>query len=181
MCEAEPAGTRSGEGVEAGLMEEYEEVARARLPAVAPGADVEGFSFAYNLLHMAYLLILDLDSNVHRPRGWTLSGFRLMFKLWVLGPSMPTRLAELSSLNRSAVTNAVHTLEREGLVERLPSPDDGRAQLVALTDKGRAAVQEAFTLQAARESRWLRGVGPDERERLTTMFREIIRDRPVGL
>lgn len=163
-----------------GAIDEYEATARARLRVVAPDADVEAFSFAYNLLHMSYLLILDLDANVHRPRGWTLSGFRLMFKLWILGPSMPIRLAEMSSLNRSTVTTTVHTLERDGLVERLPSPDDGRAQLIALTAKGRTAVKQAFDLQAAREHTWLHSISPDDRARLTELFRVIVRDRPVG-
>ncbi len=159
-------------------MEEYEELARRGIPARAPGADVEAFSLAYNLLHVAYLLINDLEATVHRPRGLTLPGFRLLFKLWLLGPAMPARLAELSLTSRSAITNAVHTLERAGLVERRPSETDGRVVMVALTGKGEATVREVFDLQAAREAAWFAALEPAERERLTALLRRLVERRP---
>jgi DNA-binding MarR family transcriptional regulator len=39
-----------------------------------------------------------------------------------------------------SVTQAVESLASDGLVERKPDPDDGRAKLVALTDEGAAAL-----------------------------------------
>ncbi|WP_106400345.1 MarR family winged helix-turn-helix transcriptional regulator [Actinocorallia populi] len=159
-------------------MEEYEELARRSIPDRAPGADVEAFSLAYNLLHVAYLLISDLESAVHRPRGLTLPGFRLMFKLWLLGPAKPARLAELSVMSRSAVTNALHTLERAGLVERRPSPTDGRAVTAELTAEGEAVVREAFGAQAAREREWFAGLDEAERAGLTALLRRMVGSRP---
>ena len=38
----------------------------------------------------------------------------------------------------------VAQLERSGLVERTPDPDDGRAQLVGLTDDGQQLLDQAF-------------------------------------
>ncbi|MEO3787727.1 MarR family transcriptional regulator [Actinocorallia sp. B10E7] len=159
-------------------MEEYEELARRAIPDRAPEVDVEAFSLAYNLLHVAYLLISDLESTVHRPRGLTLPGFRLMFKLWLLGPVMPARLAELSLMSRSAVTNALHTLERSGLVERRPSPTDGRAVTAELTEKGEAVVREAFGCQAEREREWFAGLDEAERAGLTSLLRRLVESRP---
>ncbi|MEO5876412.1 MAG: MarR family transcriptional regulator [Streptosporangiaceae bacterium] len=159
-------------------MEEYEELVRRRLPEIEPAADPEFFSLAYNLLHVGYLLIADLESAIHRPRGLTLPGFRLMFKLWLLGPTRPTRLAELSAMNRSGVTNALHTLERAGLVERAPSADDRRAIAVALTAEGEVAVREAFEEQVARESRWFADLTEQDRRGLTEMLRRIAANRP---
>ncbi|GAB2837819.1 MarR family transcriptional regulator [Actinocorallia aurea] len=160
-------------------MEDYETLAREGIPRVAPDADVDLFSLAYNVLHVSYQLIGDLEGAVHRPRGWTLPGFRLMFKLWLLGPTMPARLAELSAMSRSAVTNAVHTLERSGLVERGSSPTDRRAVPVALTEKGEAAVREAFELQAAREASWFAALNQEERATLTDLLRRVAETRPA--
>ncbi|GAA3236042.1 MarR family winged helix-turn-helix transcriptional regulator [Actinocorallia longicatena] len=159
-------------------MEKYEEMARRGLPERVPGADVETFSLAYNLLHAAYLMINDLESAIHRPRGLTLPGFRLMFKLWLLGPTMPARLAELSVMSRSAVTNAVNTLEREGFAERRRSATDGRAITIALTAKGETAVAEAFAHQAVREQQWFAGLSLSDRRALTEMLRGIVAARP---
>lgn len=159
-------------------MEKYEEMARRKLPQRAPGADVATFSLAYNLLHAAYLMINDLESAIHRPRGLTLPGFRLMFKLWLLGPTMPARLAELSVMSRSAVTNAVNTLERTGFVERRRSATDGRAITIALTSKGEESVREAFELQTSREHLWFAGLSAADRDALTALLRGIVASRP---
>ncbi|GIH92945.1 MarR family winged helix-turn-helix transcriptional regulator [Planobispora siamensis] len=143
-----------------------------------PPADPEAFELAYNLLQLAYLLVTDLETRIHRPRGWTLPGFRLMFKLWLLGPTQPARLAEISAMSRSAMTNAVNTLERDGLVERRPVPDDRRAVTVALTAKGEIAVQEAFAEQTRREQQWFAPLEPAERTALTTLLARILATRP---
>jgi DNA-binding MarR family transcriptional regulator len=65
--------------------------------------------------------------------------------LGVLRDRQPTmnQLAKLLSLDKSSVTGLVDRAERRGLVTRLPSADDGRAVLVALTDEGRAIVSQA--------------------------------------
>jgi DNA-binding MarR family transcriptional regulator len=64
--------------------------------------------------------------------------------LGVLRDRQPTmnQLAKLLSLDKSSVTGLVDRAERRGLVTRLPSADDGRAVLVALTDEGRAIVSQ---------------------------------------
>jgi len=157
----------------------YADRARERITELAPGADPDAFDLGYQLLHVAYLLVADLEATVHRPRGWTLPGFRIMFKLWVLGPTQPTRLAELSVLSRSALTNAVNTLERDGLVERRRVSGDKRAILVALTARGRTAVADAFTAHAARELAWFAPLDDGDRDHLTDLLRRVVAARPA--
>ncbi|MEU8057720.1 MarR family winged helix-turn-helix transcriptional regulator [Microbispora bryophytorum] len=159
----------------------YAAYARERLAGMSPAADPEAFTLAYHLLQLAYLLVTDLETRIHRPRGLTLPGFRLMFKLWLLGPTQPVRLAEISAMSRSAVTNAVNTLERGGLVERRPVPEDGRAVVVTLTAAGEAAVREAFAEQTRREREWFACLGPAEREQMTALLARILRVRPADL
>ncbi|MFF5209288.1 MarR family winged helix-turn-helix transcriptional regulator [Streptosporangium sp. NPDC000396] len=156
----------------------YAAYARERVAEMPPPADPEAFALAYNLLHLAYLLVTDLETRIHRPRGWTLAGFRLMFKLWLLGPTQPVRLAEISAMSRSAMTNAVNTLERDGLVERRAVPDDKRAVAVALTAKGERMVREAFTEQTLREQEWFAALEASERQRLTDLLTHVVAARP---
>lgn len=54
-----------------------------------------------------------------------------------LGPSRITDLAERERVSQPTMTTLISRLEREGLVARGPSPDDGRVVLVAITRGGR--------------------------------------------
>ena len=47
-----------------------------------------------------------------------------------------TDLAERAGLTKQAVGEAVAELERKGYVERVPDPEDGRAKIIKLTQRG---------------------------------------------
>lgn len=59
-----------------------------------------------------------------------------------LGPQSAARLAADIGVDRSVVSRHATRLERAGLIERLPDPADQRATLLAITARGRKAVQE---------------------------------------
>ena len=67
--------------------------------------------------------------------------------LLLLGSEEGWRLTDLSErllCERSTVTRIVDFLESEGLVNRLPDPEDRRSQRVALTPAGTALYEQAF-------------------------------------
>ena len=81
------------------------------------------------------------------------------------------------------VTGITDLLEREGLVERVPDPDDRRAILVRLTAAGR----RSFAAMAAEHERWIveltAGVDGAERRRLHALLGELkasVRAREPG-
>ncbi|WP_254275911.1 MarR family winged helix-turn-helix transcriptional regulator [Halomonas sp. 3H] len=47
-------------------------------------------------------------------------------------------LVEYLIVSRQSLDGVLKRLEREGHVQRIPHPDDGRARLILLTDQGRA-------------------------------------------
>jgi DNA-binding MarR family transcriptional regulator len=53
------------------------------------------------------------------------------------GPLTPSELAALERVQRPTVTRTLGCLEREGLIERTPDPDDGRSALVGVNAAGR--------------------------------------------
>ena len=61
-------------------------------------------------------------------------------------PGRQLRMQQLglrTVLSRTRCSRLVTELEDAGLVERLPDPDDGRATLATITEKGRAALTKA--------------------------------------
>ncbi len=53
------------------------------------------------------------------------------------GPLTPSELAEIERVKRPTITRTLGCLEREGLVDRTPDPDDGRSNLISLNAAGR--------------------------------------------
>jgi DNA-binding MarR family transcriptional regulator len=70
------------------------------------------------------------------------------------GGTRLTVLAARAGMTHQSMGELVRTLELRGYVERRADPSDGRARLVALTPKGRAAVRLAVKEIAAIEAAW---------------------------
>jgi DNA-binding MarR family transcriptional regulator len=50
-----------------------------------------------------------------------------------------TDLAERAGMTKQSVGEVASELERRGYLERVPDPDDGRAKIIRLTERGHAA------------------------------------------
>ena len=72
-----------------------------------------------------------------------------------------TDLAERARLTKQAVGEAVAELERKGYVERVPDPEDGRAKIIKLTERGREVALTGRRLFAEIEREWAEQLGED--------------------
>jgi DNA-binding MarR family transcriptional regulator len=59
------------------------------------------------------------------------------------GAHTQTELAEMIGLDKTTMVVTVDELERAGLAERHPAPDDRRARIIAVTSAGKRKVAEA--------------------------------------
>lgn len=91
------------------------------------------------------------------------------------GPVPQTELVHYMGRDRSTVTATLQAMERAGLVERGPSPADGRALLVSLTDKGRATAPGARAAWRELERATTRGLTDAQRAALVELL-TIVRD-----
>jgi DNA-binding MarR family transcriptional regulator len=80
------------------------------------------------------------------------------------------------------MTNRLDNLEQEGLVERVPHPDDRRSVQVAPTEKGSRLWDEASGTAAARESLVASTLDPDEKVQLNALLRRLVLafEREIG-
>lgn len=53
------------------------------------------------------------------------------------GPLTPSELADIERVKRPTITRTLGCLEREGLIDRMPDPDDGRSNLISVNAVGR--------------------------------------------
>ena len=119
-------------------------------------------------------LVYDLESTVHRPRGWSWPGFRVLFVLWLAGPMEAKRVAELAGMSRAAVSALVKTLERDGLATRTQDSSDRRAIQLSLTDAGHEAIVSAFQAHNEREQAWAASLTPPERTILIGLLEKLM-------
>jgi DNA-binding MarR family transcriptional regulator len=86
----------------------------------------------------------------------------------------PTQLYEALMISSGGMTNRLDRLERAGLVERRPDPNDRRGKLIALTDAGRRVVDQLIDGVVAGEERLLSVLTRAEREQLNVLLKKLI-------
>jgi DNA-binding MarR family transcriptional regulator len=72
-----------------------------------------------------------------------------------------TDLAEAAGFTKQAVGEAVAELERLGYLERAACPDDGRAKIIKLTERGREATLTGRRIFGEIEAEWAEELGPE--------------------
>ena len=78
-------------------------------------------------------------------------------------------------LSQPGLSRKVARLEEEGLLERLPDPNDGRGVLVRMTRAGRAALRTAAVVHIAGiEREFTSRITDDEAATLTTVFNRLL-------
>lgn len=132
-------------------------------PARIDGIDREAMELILLLHRVTNVVVYDLESQVHRPAGWSWSAFRAVFTLWISGPLEPSRLAEMSGMSRQAVSSLVKTLEADGLIERTAAEGDARSVVLSLTPAGERQITDVFRRHNQREREWAAALDPDER------------------
>jgi DNA-binding MarR family transcriptional regulator len=86
----------------------------------------------------------------------------------------PTHLYETVMISSGGMTNRLDRLERAGLVERRPDPNDRRGKLIALTDAGKRVIDETIDRHVANEERILSALTPAEQKKLNALLRKLI-------
>jgi len=89
----------------------------------------------------------------------------LLFELETEGPRTQAQLAASSGYEPPTITLSVRQLEEAGLVARSPSPTDGRATIVELTEAGRVLLPKlrvAWQSVAERTVGGLTSVSPEQ-------------------
>jgi len=158
-------------------VEEYRELLARRLQAddVVGHDAAEHAELVFNLTRLHHRLSRDFE-GLHRRRGWTWAGFRIMNVLWAVGPAELRDVARLSGASRAAVSSALNTLERDGLVRRIRDSADRRLVRIQLTQHGRLALREAMREQGDREREWFSALAVADQLRLTRLL-AVLADR----
>ena len=114
---------------------------------------------------------LEVEFAAH---GLNAASFDVLATLRRAGPPYalsPSALIDWTMVTSGTMTNRLDRLEAAGLIARRRNPDDGRGQVVALTDKGLALIDRAVAAHVANQHRLIAGLAPETRDQLDAALR----------
>lgn len=149
--------------------------ARRQIARYGLDADPQAVLVAVRL--MAAGARLDRASEVHFSRfGLSTGRYRLLVELEDSdGEKSPSRLAESLGVSRATVTGLVDGLEREGLVVRHASAEDGRGSVVVLTARGAQRLRDMAADHFARLQALVGALTVEERGLFLDLLERITR------
>ncbi len=130
-------------------------------------------SAGYLVNHMARLFAAALMERI-RPLGLSTGQFPILLQLWNEEGLTQKQLVERLDVEQATIANTLTRMERDGLIERKPHPQDGRAQCVHLTEKARALEAPATAAARAVNEKALAGLPPADREAFLGTMRQVV-------
>jgi DNA-binding MarR family transcriptional regulator len=100
-------------------------------------------------------------------------GFEPFIALIGADGARPSELANLLCISKQACNQTINQIERAGYLQREPDPDDGRARLVLLTDRGRQLRTQGAELIGRYETECRSVLGSDRLDELLMVLREL--------
>lgn len=148
-------------------------------PVPAPAVSAEIVDIEVALTEIAYLASRARQhERLMAVAGLSLdrSAAALLRHLAQAEPIRASELAHRLAVEASHVTRQVQQLERTGHVTRVPDPDDRRAQLIKLTDEGRATVERMRVVGCLGMQQVLGGWPAEDLGTLAVLFRRMVDD-----
>jgi DNA-binding MarR family transcriptional regulator len=147
--------------------------ARSVTAARFPDLDEDVVSLGVALVRVAHHHAALSESLLHRPRGRSWMGFRVLYVLWVFDSLTARDLSRHMQVSRQTISNVLRSLEDEGLVERSRDARDQRLMTIRLTARGREVIEEALQAQFALDAAWFDVLTPTERRQLVDMLERV--------
>lgn len=129
------------------------------------------------LLDAAARVIRDHMNPLLGEAGLQVGEFDVLTPLRRIGaPYMlsPTQLYEAALISSGGMTARLDRLERAGLVERRPDPNDRRGRRIALTDTGLAVIEEMIGRMVAMEVEMLAVLTEEEQVTLNGLLKKLL-------
>jgi DNA-binding MarR family transcriptional regulator len=145
--------------------------------AVRPDVDTAATGVVTRILRLARYLEPELN-EVAAGHGLSAGGdFDTLAALRRQVPQhelSPTRLAQAALMTSGGMTSRLDRLEERGYLERHADPNDRRAVLVRLTDRGKQVVDDVLESSVASQQDLLEALEPVDRAELAQLLRHLL-------
>lgn len=135
--------------------------------------DLERF-LPYLLNQAAEATSREFQASYKSTYGMTRTQWRVLANLGKFGAMTARDICTISHIEKTKVSRAVAALEADGLLARAPSPEDRRAEILSLTDRGRAVFADLGQRALAYDATLRAQLGADLSARLDAILRGLI-------
>jgi DNA-binding MarR family transcriptional regulator len=135
-------------------------------PEAAPGFWINRASRA---------LLRHCDARL-RPLGFTMSHLPVLRALAHGGALSQKDLAQIARVEPPTMAEMVARMERDGVVQREPNPDDRRGVLISLTQRSRGRLPEAKAALVDAEREAMAGLSDAEQQLLRGLLQRVVKN-----
>ncbi len=130
-------------------------------------------SAGYLANHMARLFAAGLQRRI-KPLGLAPGQFPALLALWSREGRTQKELVSLLDIEQATLANTLARMERDGLIQRRPSEDDGRVQKIFLTEAAKVLEAPAIEAALATNKAALSGLSGEEQIQFLKLMRRAI-------
>jgi MarR family transcriptional regulator for hemolysin len=147
--------------------------------ATQPSADPPVTEFVGQLFFRLWRATHTRTAEMLGSVGLTPALFALLNVIGAREGAIQQELGSALGIDRSTMVSLIDQLESAGLAKRRPSATDRRAREIAITPKGRRALQRARGLILQVEDEVLAGLSVEERSELVALLRRALDSAPA--
>lgn len=108
-----------------------------------------------------------------RELGFAIGQLPVLVSLRKRGALSQAELARIAQVEQPSMAQLLNRMERDGLVQRVADPSDGRSRLISLTDLAVQRLPEAKSVMDAASRKALTGLTRSEREQLGDLLSRV--------
>jgi MarR family transcriptional regulator, transcriptional regulator for hemolysin len=125
-------------------------------------------------LNRASRSLLRLQEACLRPLGFGMSQMPVLHALADGRAVSQKELAHWARVEQQTMAEMLARMERDGVIQREPNPDDGRGTLTSLTRRSRARLPKAKEALIEGEDQATAGFTPEEKALLVSLLRRVV-------
>lgn len=126
-----------------------------------------------HLLRRAHQRATQIFLEVFDQAGLTPTQWAALAQLAEAGSASQNHLGRMTAMDPATIQGVIQRLEKRGLIERQPDPEDRRRTLLTLTEDGQAQVRTLRPNGARVTADTLAPLTDDERERFLELLRKL--------
>ncbi len=138
------------------------------------------FPDAYKVSYLANAVVIPTYEDVRRDFGLVRSEYHLLLCLAHFPELTAQDVARMTRRPRNSISRAVHRMQDEGYLKRVPDPEDGRQAKLTITPAGREMHEKISKYLVDREAEVFDVLASEDREHLRRILR-VLASHAAGL